>query len=824
MDTERRSEGLSKLQVKIGGMQCSFCVESIRQALLRMEGVSDVSVSLAHEEVLVQYDPNLSSPQQLKDTLADMGYTWRDPDKIRSFEEEEAELRTARNKLLTAAAATVVALTLMIAMWLGFRQPWFRWPMLALALATMFWPAWHVKRMAWASLRRGILNQHVLLEFAAFAGLTGGFIGFFNSEFPIPDFFGVAILVTAYHLLSGYISLLVRTRSSQAIKRLMDLQPATARVIRDGNEQEIPVSEVNTGDLVRIRPGESIPVDGLVVEGVSYVDQSLVTGEPVPVEKGRGDEVIGGSINVTGRIAVRVTHVGVESFLQKVAQHIQEARALKPGIIVLVDRVLKYFVPGVLVAAALAFIIWTLGSFLVIGEVRLSRAVFAALAVLVMGYPCALGMAAPLAMIRGSGIAAQRGIMMRSGEAFQAFKDVRKILLDKTGTVTRGKPSVTNLVPLKEGGGDILKLAASVEASSEHPLGRAIVDYALDKNVELSEVEDFRAYAGKGIAAKVEGQRVLVGTARFLQEQGIDTAELEGKQLEFEEQGKTVALVSSGSKPLGIIAISDTLKDGSREAVARMKAAGMETILITGDNWHAAWAVGAQAGIDQVMAEVLPNDKANEVRKIQRQGYRVAMVGDGINDAPALMQADVGIAISGGTDIAIESADIILVGDNLGGVVDAYRIARSGYTKTIQNISLAFAFNGIGVPAAMTGLVHPVWAMIAMAASVTVILLNSFADRLITLPQFPGTKETTHTLTLEVPSIHCEGCGVTIQAALKKLRRVETVEVDVPEKIVTVAYRGGQGTEKEIREGIVRAGHTVAGREVTSHAPESRAR
>jgi cation transport ATPase len=277
MENQKQADGLSKLQVKIGGMQCSFCVETIHQALIRMEGVNSVSVSLAHEEVLVHYDPEQISPQQLKDTLSAMGYTWRDPEKVRSFEEEEAELRIARNKFLVAVTATIIALALMTAMWLGFRQPWFRWPMLVLALGTMFWPAWHIKRMAWASLRRRILNQHVLLEFAAFAGLAGGFIGFFRSEFPIPDFFGVAVFVTTYHLLSGYVSLLARTRSSQAIKRLMALQPATARIVRDDKEEEVPVNEVNLGDFVRIRPGESIPVDGLVEEGASTVDQSLVT-------------------------------------------------------------------------------------------------------------------------------------------------------------------------------------------------------------------------------------------------------------------------------------------------------------------------------------------------------------------------------------------------------------------------------------------------------------------------------------------------------------------------------------------------------------------
>jgi P-type Cu+ transporter len=735
MRTEQFPER-EKLQVKIGGMQCSFCVGSINKAFARMDGVDKVSVSLAHEEALIEYDPKRMDAQELKDTLVALGYSWRDPDKVRSFEEEESELAESGRRLLIAATATAVALGLMVAMWLGLRQPWFHWAMLALAVLTMFWPAWHIKRMAWASMRRGIFNQHVLLEFAAFGGLVGGFIGFFHSEFPIPDFFAVAVFVTAYHLLSGYVSLLVRTRSSQSIKQLMALQPATARVVRDGYEYELPIEEVRTGDLVRVRPGESIPVDGVVIEGASGVDQSLVTGESLPIERTGGDEVIGGSLNQTGALLVRVSRVGEESFLRQIARHTQEARALKPGIIALVDRVLEYFVPGVVAAAALAFVIWTLGAWIVTGDPDVSRAAFAALAALVMGYPCALGMATPLAMIRGGGIAARQGILMRSGEAFQVFKDVRTIVLDKTGTITNGTPVVSEVITfgsLDER--EMMRLAATVEAVSEHPLGRAVVEHALIEGAELATGEAFVSHPGRGVEAMVDGHRVLVGTARFLQEQGVDAGMLRDRQVPLEGRGQTVVGVAVDHESIGLIAIGDSLKDDAASAVASMRDAGMEPVMITGDNWRTAQAVAAAVGIEQVFAEVLPEEKAAEVRALQQDGQRVAMVGDGINDAPALTQADVGIAMGAGTDIAIESADIVLVGDHLQGVVESYRIAARSYTKTAQNVALAFAFNGIGVPAAVTGLVHPVWAMIAMGTSVTVVLLNSFGDRMLTVPR-----------------------------------------------------------------------------------------
>ena len=608
--------------------------------------------------------------------------------------------------------------------------------------------------MAWAALRRGILNQHNLMEFAAFGGLAGGAIGFFHQPWPMADFMGASIFITAYHLLSGWVSMLVRTRSSQAIRKLMDLQPATARVVRNGVEEEVPVEDVLTGDLVRIRPGESIPVDGSVVQGLSAVDQSLVTGESIPVERAVGDEVIGGSLNQTGTLLVQVTKVGEESFLKQVARSIQEARALKPGIMQVVEHVLKYFVPGVLIAAGSAFTIWTLGAWLITGNPNFERAIFATLAALVMGYPCALGMATPLAMIRGAGMAAQKGILMRSGEAFQVFRSVKKVLLDKTGTITRGEPQVVAVVAMGDYEEDrVVALAAAAEITSEHPLARAIVE-RVDGLAPL-EAQDFQAIPGRGIRTSIEGAPVLVGSPRYLTEEGIELAAVQERLETMEQRGRTVVAVSEGGRLAGLLAIADTLKEDAAEAIARMKAAGLEPVMITGDNWRTARAVASQVGITEVMAEVLPDQKAEQVRKLQGQGYRVAMVGDGINDAPALMQADVGIAISTGTDIAIESADIILLGDRLGGVVDAYYIGRNSFRKTVQNVTLAFSFNGIGVPLAVTGWVHPVFAMIAMAASVSTVLANSFGGKL--LPKSTaGSKEEVRRVTLEVPSIHCQ--------------------------------------------------------------------
>ncbi len=801
---------LEKLQVKIGGMACSFCVETIKKGLGRTDGVAEVNVSLAHEEALIAYDPRRVTAATLTDTLRSLGYTVRDPNKVRTFEDEEAELERERDRLIIAGAAAWIGFMVMLLMWIGRHHPLAHWFMAGLAVIIVFGPGLYILKMAWASVRRRILNQHVLMEIAAFAGLVGGAIGLYNPIFKSYEFFGVSVFVAAYHILGGYTSLLVRTRASQAVKKLLSLRPPTARVVRGGIETEIPIAEVRKDDLVRVRPGEQVPVDGVIVEGASAVNESLVTGEPLPREKLPGHEVIGGSVNQSGTLLVRVTRVGEESFLEQVARHIQEARALKPGILLLLDRILKYFVPGVLSVAGLAFVFWTLGAWALWGAPDWERAVLAALAVLVMGYPCALGMATPLAMIRGGGEAARQGILMRSAASFQTFKDVTIVVLDKTGTITHGEPRVVEVVPAHGFTADsLLALAASAEQVSEHPLGRAVVKAAQGKGLPLDRVDDFAAVPGRGVRGRVAGTPVLVGTLRFLEESGIETG-LGRPVAQREERAQTVVVVGREGRAAGFIALADTVKPDTAEAIRRFRAAGIEPVMLTGDNERTARAVAEHVGITEVMAQVLPQQKAARVRELQRQGKRVAMIGDGINDAPALMQADVGIAIGAGTDIAIESADVVLVGERLTAAIDAYHVARRTYAKTVQNLSLAFSFNGVGVPLATTGLVMPVWAMIAMAASVTTVLLNSFSGRLI--PQRPRPEPKLERMTLTVPSIHCTGCVTKIRDELSKLPVVVAVDGDPESKQVVVTMRNGGGGRATVEDAITRIGHVVGER------------
>ena len=769
-----------RIRARIGGLHCSLCTGTIEKALGRRPGVDKVAVSLTHEQALIEYDPSVARAEELLQTLKDIGYTVSDPRKLRPFDEEERALVRERGRFLTALAMSIAAMGLAgypvnsawfalcvfsIASLVAFsfvvlRGYGLRWafggsaflgalgagiyalqlqgafgaatPWLAgaLALFLIFGVGGHIIRMAVAALRRGILNQHVLVEFGGFAGLAGGAIGlaFHPPNYPTTAFFSVAVMVLTYHIFSEWLSLIVKTRSSQAVKKLLDLEPDVAYVVKDGKEQEVPLENVRVGDLVRIRPGGRVPVDGQVESGESDVDESLVTGEPLPVEKRAGDQTVSGSLNGHGTLLVRVTVVGEESFLRQVIRSVEDARALKPGLLHLVDRVLRVYTPLVLLTSAGATLFWLLVPMIGGGSPDLQRAMFAGLSVLVMGYPCAVGISAPLSIVRGAGEAAERGVLMRTGEAFQALRRVERVVFDKTGTLTEGRPALRQIVPVGCTETELLAQAAAVEAFSEHPLARAVVEEAFKRGIALSEVQGFEAVAGRGVRASLSDKRLMVGSPAFIASQAVSLAAQSERIKELEAQGLTVIGVAREGSLLGLLALGDALRPDAAETVRRLHALGIRTSLITGDNERAALHFARAAGIEEVHARVLPAEKATLIRKLQER-ERVAMVGDGINDAPALMQAEVGIAFGSGADIAIESADVIILNKRVGAVLDAYEVSRYSYRKMLQNVLLAFTFNGLGIPAAATGLVYPIWGMVAMAASVTSIFINSLWSR-----------------------------------------------------------------------------------------------
>ncbi len=772
--------GRRRIRAHIGGLHCSLCTGTIEKALGKRPGVDKVAVSLTHEQALIEYDPSVARAEDLLQTLKDIGYTVSDPRKLEPFEEQERALVRERKRFLTALAMSIAAMGLAgyplnsawfwlcvfsIASLVAFsfvvlRSYGLRWAVAGSALIAAFgasvyylqlqgafgsatpWLAgalavflilgvgWHILRMGTAALRRGILNQHVLVEFGAFAGFVGGSIGlaFHPPGYPTTAFFSVGVMVLTYHIFSEWLSLIVKTRSSQAVKKLLDLEPDVAYVVKDGKEQEVPLEQVRVGDLVRIRPGGRVPVDGEVESGESDVDESLVTGEPRLVEKRPGDRTISGSLNGHGTLLVRVTVVGEESFLRQVIRSVEDARALKPGLLHLVDGVLRVYTPLVLLTAAGATLFWLLGPLFVGSPPDLQRAMFAGLSVLVMGYPCAVGISAPLSIVRGAGEAAERGILMRTGEAFQALRRVQRVVFDKTGTLTKGHPALREIVSVAVTEKELLGLAGAAEAGSEHPLARTVMEEAFNRGIALPEVEGFQAVAGKGVGARLRDKKLMVGSPSFLASEGVNLAPQQERITGLEARGLTVIVAAREGELLGLLALGDAPRPDAAETVRRLHAMGIRTSMITGDNELAAKHFARAAGIEEVHARVLPAEKAALIRKLQEK-ERVAMVGDGINDAPALMQAEVGIAFGSGADIAIESADVIILNKRVGAVIDAYEISRYSYRKMLQNVILAFTFNGIGIPAAATGLVYPIWGMVAMAASVTTIFINSLWSR-----------------------------------------------------------------------------------------------
>ena len=747
---------MATLHVRVGGMHCSLCTRSIQQALRRLDGVDDVRVSLAHEEVLVRYDPVRVPVATLTDTLRDLGFTVRDPDRSDVFAEEERELARARRIAAATGSLVIAATALMVASRWGQVSPDLHavipGAQAVLALLASIGPARFVYRNAWQSLRRRILNQDVLAAAAALAGLVGGVAGLADPRFPGGAFFAATTYILAFHAVGGYASVLVHVRASQSVRRLLSLQPATARRLDErGNEEEVPVDELRPGDRVRIRPGERIPVDGRILHGSTAVDERLVTGEPVPRDCRPGDEVVGGSINLTGGIEVEVTRTGDDSFLHRVARQVAEARAMKPGILRLVDRVLLVYVPVIFALAAAGTLFWLLVPWLAGGRPDGVRATYTALGVLVMGYPCALGMATPLAIVRASGEAAARGILMRSGEAFQVFRLVDTVVFDKTGTLTEGKPQVVAVAAAKgfmrvqpgasaprDPEAQLLTLAAAAERLSEHPLGRAIVDAAAGRGLDLPQAEALRAEPGRGVVARVNGQQILVGNQRLLHEQGIQQDEATARWVKGQhELGRTVVYVAVDGQLAGAIALADRPREDAAAAVAALRRQGLQTVIASGDHEGAVAATARELGVDVFHARLLPEDKRRLVLQLQRAGRKVAFVGDGINDAPSLMQADVGIAVGAGTDIAIESADVVLPARRLPAVAEARALAAASYGLTLRNVLLALAVNATGVLASLSGRVHPMWAMLAMAVSLTLVLGHTLTTRL------PATAERT---------------------------------------------------------------------------------
>ncbi len=736
------------INLPIGGMTCASCVAHVEGGLADTQGVVSASVNLATERATVKYIPSITSRDDLIKAVADTGYKVLEMESIEGEDEVDQEERKMAESLFRVRVAW--AFTLPIILWM-FAEMFFGivWPnetifnlgMIILALPVLFWVGWPTYRGAWAAVTHKHANMDTLIALGTGVSLLTGPAWFFT---PVANYAGVAAMIMAFHLTGRYIEESAKGRASQAIRKLLELGAKTARIERDGREVEMPIDEVQVGDLMVVRPGEKIPTDGLVRSGESAVDESMATGESMPVNKHPGDEVIGATVNQEGLLKVEATKIGKDTFLSQVIKLVDECQGSKVPIQEFADKVTGIFVPVVIGITVLTVLAWVvlprvmqplveLGTFLPWVDPSLgvlTLAIVSMVAVLVIACPCALGLATPTALMVGSGMGAENGILIRSGAAIQSIKDVKIVIFDKTGTITKGKPEVTDVVTsdqwIENGTEDgLLRYAASVERGSEHPLGRAMVVWAENKGLDLVDPEKFGAVRGKGVIATVNDKIVLVGSRRLMKENDIDPSVLEDDLVKLENEAKTAMLVAVDGNLAGIVAVADTLKEDSSLAINALHQMGIQTAMITGDNQRTAKAIAQVVGIDHILAEVLPDGKVDEVKKLQQQFGIVAFVGDGINDAPALTQANVGLAIGTGTDIAIEASDITLVRGELTGVIEAINLSRETFKKIKQNLFWAFFYNVAMIPLAVIGWMHPVLAEIAMATSSITVVSNA---------------------------------------------------------------------------------------------------
>lgn len=728
------NERLKVISLPVEGMTCASCVARVEKALHKVPGVSTAAVNLATEKATVEFNPGVVSTDALRAAVEDAGYTLLVPRAETAGPEgshKDAAYRQLKKDLILSVSLTAPLMLLSV---LSMMDSYMRWSplsldatnkvLLILVTPVMFLPGKRFFKGLWSALRHRAADMNTLVAVGTGSAYLYSLVAVL---FPAPGggmphvYFDTSAAIITLVLLGKLMEAKAKNRASDAITKLLGLQPKVARVVRNGSEHDIPVAEVMVDDIVIVRPGGKIPVDGVIIEGLTTLDEAMMTGESLPVEKRPGDRIIGGTVNKNGSITFRATAIGHQTVLSHIVKLVEDAQGSKAPVQDLADRIASFFVPGVIGAALLTFAWWYF-----FGEVGLTQSMIHFISVLIIACPCALGLATPTAIMVGTGRGAQMGVLIKNAGSLEKAHKLQTVILDKTGTITEGKPAVTGVMTFDGfDEGSLLRFAGAMEKKSEHPLAQAIVEYSVQRNPSLPEAESFQSRTGFGVSGLVEGSAVSVGNAALLGEQAI---QLNGQERAIDRlagQGKTPVFVAVNGKLAGVIAVADTIKPTTVEAVRGLRAMGIEVIMVTGDREQTAAAIAGQAGIDRVRAGVLPQDKAAYVREVQAEGKVVAMVGDGMNDAPALAQADVGIAMGSGTDIAMEAADITLMTNDLRAVVQAIRLSGRTLRTIKQNLFWAFIYNVIGIPLAAAGMLSPMIAAGAMAFSSVSVVSNS---------------------------------------------------------------------------------------------------
>jgi Cu+-exporting ATPase len=696
----------------VTGMSCASCVGRVERAMKKLPGVVEASVNLASEKATVGYIAGEVGPRDLEKAVEGAGYgVVREDEESPADGSREREYGRLKTDFLLAASLTALILIGSLPMMLGFMPPvpvaWLNLGLLVLATPVQFWAGRRFYHGAWGALRHRQANMDTLVVMGTGAAYLCSVVATLAPQLFAAGradvYFDTSALIIALILLGRLLEARAKGRTNEAIKKLAGLRAKTARVVRDGEEVDVPMEDVRIGDTVVVRPGEKVPVDGRIISGESAVDESMITGESIPVTKRVGDEVIGATVNKTGSFRFRATKVGRETALAQIMRMVEEAQGSKAPIQRLADRISGVFVPAVIVIAAMTFFVW-----LALGpEPAFTHALLNAVAVLIIACPCAMGLATPTSIMVGTGKGAERGILVKGGEALEEAHKLTAVVLDKTGTLTRGEPRLTDVIPLNGYSGDeLLALAAAAERRSEHPLGEALVAGAKERGLDVPEPEDFDAPTGRGVRATVSGRTILVGSRKLMEERGVAEDGLALRFGELTASGKTPVVVAVDGDVAGLVAVADAVREESKDAVDLLQGMGLEVVMLTGDNGRTAGAIARELGMERVLAQVMPEDKENEIRKLQEKGKVVAMVGDGINDAPALARADVGIAIGTGTDVAMEAADLTLISGDVRGVARAIQLSRATIRNVKQNLFWAFAYNVALIPVA-AGVLYP---------------------------------------------------------------------------------------------------------------------